>query len=121
MSKAKELGNKGEEIAVAHLKSIGYEILHVNWFSQHLELDIVARDGNELVIVEVKTRGSDSYEHPSEAVSNKKIRFLVNAAEAYIQENNINLDTRFDVISIVFMGGKFDLEHFINAFYPPVN
>lgn len=121
MSKAKELGNKGEEIAVAHLKSIGYEILDVNWFSHHLELDIVARDGNELVIVEVKTRGSDSYEHPSEAVSNKKIRFLVNAAEAYIQENNINLDTRFDVISIVFMGGKFDLEHFINAFYPPVN
>ena len=121
MSKAKELGNKGEEIAVAHLKSIGYEILHVNWFSQHLELDIVARDGNELVIVEVKTRGSDSYEHPLEAVSNKKIRFLVNAAEAYIQENDINLDTRFDVISIVFMGGKFDLEHFINAFYPPVN
>jgi putative endonuclease len=121
MSKAKELGNKGEEIAVAHLKSLGYEILNVNWFSNHLELDIVARDGNELVIVEVKSRGSDSYEHPSEAVSNKKIRFLVNAAEAYIQEKDINLDTRFDVISIIFMGKTIELEHFQNAFYPPVN
>jgi putative endonuclease len=121
MSKAKELGNKGEEIAVAHLKSIGYEILNVNWFSNHLELDIVARDGNELVIVEVKSRGSDSYEHPSEAVSNKKIRFLVNAAEAYIQEKDINMDTRFDVISIIFMGKTIELEHFQNAFYPPVN
>ncbi len=121
MSKAFELGRKGEEIAVAHLKSIGYEILAVNWFSHHLELDIVARDGNELVIVEVKSRGSDSYEHPLEAVSNKKIRFLVNAAEAYIQDNDINLDTRFDVISIVFSGGTFNLEHFKNAFYPPVN
>jgi putative endonuclease len=121
MSKAKELGNKGEEIAVAHLKSLGYEILNVNWFSNHLELDIVARDGNELVIVEVKSRGSDSYEHPSEAVSNKKIRFLVNAAEAYIQEKDINMDTRFDVISIIFMGKTIELEHFQNAFYPPVN
>jgi putative endonuclease len=121
MSKAFELGRKGEEIAVAHLKSIGYEILAINWFSHHLELDIVAQDGNELVIVEVKSRGSDSYEHPLEAVSNKKIRFLVNAAEAYIQENDINLDTRFDVISIVFSGGAFNLEHFKNAFYPPVN
>lgn len=121
MSKASELGNKGEELAVQHLKSVGYEILEVNWFSGHLEIDIIAKDGNELVIVEVKARGTDSYEHPSEAVSNKKIRFLVNAAEAYIFEKDINLDTRFDVISIIFNGKGFDLEHFRNAFYPPLS
>ncbi len=120
MSKAFELGRKGEELAIAHLKSIGYEILEVNWFSNHLEIDIIARDGNELVVVEVKSRGTDSYEHPSEAVSNKKIRFLVNAAEAYIQEKNVDLDTRFDVISIIFDGGTFELEHFKDAFYPPI-
>ncbi len=120
MSKAFELGRKGEELAVAHLKSIGYEILDVNWFSHHLEIDIVAKDGEELVIVEVKSRGSDSYEHPSEAVSNKKIRFLVNAAEAYIQEKDFNGDTRFDVISVVFGGKGYQLEHFPNAFYPPL-
>jgi putative endonuclease len=120
MSKAHELGRKGEEIAVEHLRSIGYEILALNWHSYHLEIDIIAKDGNELVIVEVKARGTDSYEHPTEAVSNKKIRFLVNAAEAYIQENNINLDTRFDVISIVFYGRSFEIEHFKDAFYPPV-
>ncbi|MDP2338390.1 MAG: YraN family protein [Bacteroidota bacterium] len=120
MSKAFDLGRKGEELAVEHLRSIGYEILAVNWFSHHLEIDIIAMDGAELVIVEVKSRGSDSYEHPSEAVSNKKIRFLVNAAEAYILENNLDLDTRFDVISIVFYGRNFELEHFRDAFYPPV-
>ncbi|HZL10155.1 MAG TPA: YraN family protein [Prolixibacteraceae bacterium] len=120
MSKASELGRKGEELAVEHLRSIGYKILAINWFSHHLEIDIIAMDGNELVIVEVKARGSDSYEHPSEAVSNKKIRFLVNAAEAYIMENDINIDTRFDVISLVFSGKNFELEHFVNAFYPPV-
>lgn len=121
MSKASELGNKGEEIAVQHLKSIGYEILEVNWINNHLEIDIISKDGNELVIVEVKSRGTDSYEHPSEAVTNKKIRFLVNAAEAYIFEKDINLDTRFDVISIIFQGKGFELEHFINAFYPPIS
>ena len=120
MSKAHELGRKGEELAVEHLRSIGYEILAVNWFSHHLEIDIIARDGPELVIVEVKSRGSDSYEHPSEAVSSKKIRFLVNAAEAYIQENDLNLDTRFDVISIVFFGQNFEIERFKDAFYPPL-
>lgn len=116
MSKASELGRKGEELAVEHLKMIGYEILAINWFSHHLEIDIIAKDGDELVIVEVKARGSDSYEHPYEAVSNKKIRFLVNAAEAYILENDIRMNTRFDVISIVFSGRTFDLEHFKNAF-----
>lgn len=121
MSKAYELGRKGESLAVEHLKSIGYEILEQNWISNHLEIDIIARDGNELVIVEVKSRRADSYEHPSEAVSSKKIRFLVNAAEAYIQEKDLTIDTRFDVISIVFYGPDFELEHFKDAFYPPVN
>lgn len=121
MSKAYELGKQGEEVAVAHLQSIGYEILELNWFSNHLEIDIIARDGNELVIVEVKARGTKSYEHPVDAVSNKKIRFLVNAAEAYIQEKNSDLDTRFDVISIIFNGHDNELEHFKDAFYPPIN
>ena len=121
MSKASELGSRGEEIATQHLRSIGYEILELNWINNHLEIDIIAKDGTELVIVEVKSRGTDSFEHPSEAVSNKKIRFLVNAAEAYIYEKDINLDTRFDVISIVFYGKTYELEHFRNAFYPPVS
>jgi putative endonuclease len=121
MNKAHELGRKGEEIAVAHLESIGYQILEVNWFYNHLEIDVIAKDGNELVIVEVKSRGTKTYEHPVEAVSNQKIRFLMNAAEAYIQEKESNLDTRFDVISIIFYGGGFEVEHYKDAFYPPIN
>ena len=54
MNKGHELGRKGEELAVEHLRSLGYEILEVNWFSHHLEIDIIAKDENELVIVEVK-------------------------------------------------------------------
>ncbi len=116
-----ELGQRGEKIAKEYLRSIGYEILEENWMCHPLEIDIIAKDKNELVIVEVKARGNDSYEHPSEAVSNKKIRFLVNAAEAYIYQKDINIDTRFDVISIIFYKGEYRLEHFKDAFYPPVN
>jgi putative endonuclease len=120
MNQSHKLGKKGEDIALQHLRTLGYEILEVNWFSHHLEIDIIAKDGDELVIAEVKSRSTDSYEHPSEAVSNQKIRFLVNAAEAYIQEKDILSDVRFDVISIVFQGNSFNLEHFKDAFYPPI-
>ena len=113
-----EIGKKGEEIARQHLIMQGYEILETNWYFHHHELDIIAREGDELVIVEVKARTSSSYEHPSDAVTDRKIRFLVNAAEAYIQQHDSDLDTRFDVISIVFFGDNFNLEHIKDAFYP---
>lgn len=113
-----ETGNKGEKLALQYLQKMGYKILDTNWHTRHYELDIVARDGNELVIVEVKTRTSEHYGHPSEAVNNKKIRRLINAAERYIHLHNINLDTRFDVISIIFFDRKYRLEHIKDAFYP---
>lgn len=121
MNKAYELGQLAERTAVEHLRELGYKILELNWHSHHLEIDIIAQDGTQLVIVEVKARGSKSYEHPIEAVSPKKIRFLVNAAEAYIMEKNSLLDTRFDVISILYYKGGYELEHFKDAFYPPIS
>lgn len=113
-------GNKGEKLAIRYLQNLGYAILDTNWRASHYEIDIVARDGNELVIVEVKTRSNDCYGHPSEAVNNKKIRRLINAAERYIHRHNINLDTRFDVISIIFLDHQYHLEHIKDAFYPTV-
>lgn len=118
MSRQKETGNIGEEIAQEYLLTLGYQILETNWRASHYEIDIIAKDKDELVIVEVKARGSDTYEHPSEAVSDKKIRFLINAAEAYIFEKDSHLDTRFDVITIIFYGQNYELEHFKDAFYP---
>ncbi|WP_423129653.1 YraN family protein [Gaoshiqia sp. Z1-71] len=118
MNLQKEIGDRGEEIAREHLRSLGYVILETNWHFHHYEIDIIARDGDELVIIEVKSRTGASFEHPSEAVSNKKIRYLVEAAEAYIFKKNSRLDTRFDVISIIFYNQTFELEHFKDAFYP---
>ena len=80
MAQKNELGKKGEEIAYTYLKKLGYEIREQNWIYDHAEIDLIAFDGKELVIVEVKTRSAVIYEEPGEAVSSRKIRFLVHAA-----------------------------------------
>lgn len=118
MVSQKEIGELAERLARQHLRKIGYVILTKNWHHGHLELDIIARDGNELVIVEVKSRNGIRYEHPSEAVTNAKMKRIVEAADAFIVEKNLNLETRFDVITIIFFGQDFELEHFKDAFYP---
>lgn len=118
MVSAKELGRIAEGLARQHLIGLGYEIKATNWYHGHLELDIVAQDGDELVIIEVKARSGLRYEHPSEAVTDAKIRRIVEAADAYIIEHEIELDTRFDVITIIFFQQGHELEHFKDAFYP---
>lgn len=118
MATQKEIGEKGEIIAAMYLANLGCIIKERNWYYGHNELDIIALDGDELVIVEVKSRSTDQYEHPSEAVSKQKIRNIIEAAEGYIQENEIDRETRFDVITVIFEGEKYELEHFKDAFYP---
>lgn len=118
MTKQKEIGDKGEEIARGYLLDLGYTILESNWHFHHYEIDIIAKDGEELVIVEVKSRTGTAFEHPSEAVGPRKMRFLIEAAEAYIYKTNSYSDTRFDIISIIFQGDSFELEHYKDAFNP---
>ncbi len=118
MVSQKEIGKLAEELARQYLKRNGYEIKVSNWHYGHLELDIIAQDGDELVIVEVKARTGIRYEHPSEAVTNGKIKRIVEAAEGYIQENEWQGETRFDVITVIFFKQNHELEHFKDAFYP---
>ncbi|NQU85912.1 MAG: YraN family protein [Mariniphaga sp.] len=118
MTTQKEIGEKGETLAALYLADLGYLIKERNWYFGHNEIDIIAMDGNELVIVEVKARTSDRYEHPSEAVSKQKIRHIIEAAEGYIQEFEIDMETRFDVITVIFSGQDYELEHFKEAFFP---
>ncbi len=117
-----ELGKKGEQIAAAFLRKEGYKIMEQNWLYGHKEIDIIAKQGDEIVIVEVKTREGDYFEEPWEAISIQKIRNLVEAADAWLNKNEIDLETRFDVISIIFSDDiNYKLEHFEGAFIPPVN
>lgn len=113
-----DFGKQGEEIAVKYLMDKGYEILERNWRNRHKEIDIIAKDGNELVVVEVKTRKSNDYGDPDFAVNKQKQRLLISAANSYIYSNNLDLDTRFDIISIIIKDGNPVVDHIEDAFLP---
>jgi putative endonuclease len=118
MAAHNEFGKLGEELAVNYLTGKGYKILERNWYNIHKEIDIIARDGKSLVIVEVKTRQTDEYGDPDIAVTKKKQRMLIAAANAYISRNNLDIETRFDIISIVFKDEEPVIEHIEDAFLP---
>ena len=115
-----ELGKKGEEHAKNYLQQKGFLILHTNWRFGKDEIDIIAidKEKNQLVITEVKTRMSDFFGEPEIAVTKAKQKFLIRATEVFIMQKKIELETRFDVIAITVVSGKFKLNHIENAFYP---
>ena len=102
MAEHNDFGKLGEELAVNYLIGKGYEILERNWHNIHKEVDIIAKDGQFLVFVEVKTRRSNEYGEPDLAVTKRKQRMLIAAANAYITRNKLDVETRFDIISIIF-------------------
>lgn len=120
MTESKMIGNKGEEIASQYLENKGYQIIARNWQYMHRELDIVAVHQKELIFVEVKTRLEGSLLSPIEAVTLKKQKLLVHAADLFIQKHNLDFEVRFDIISIIYSQTGFQIEHIENAFYPRV-
>ena len=118
MAKHNKLGKEGEEIACALLRDKGYEIAERNWRYGKLELDIIAKLDQTLVVVEVKTRAGDYYGDPEDFVTRKKQRHIIKAANEYIEINDVDLETRFDIVSIIMNGGETRVEHLEDAFYP---
>jgi len=118
MAKHNELGKRGEVIARTFLEAKGFDVLETNWRHEKDEIDIIAIDHDELVIVEVKTRSTDYFGDPSEAVGKAKEEFIIRAAEAYIEIHDLNMDTRFDIISIITNNDGENIEHIKDAFYP---
>lgn len=114
----KERGAWGEQKALEYLQKKGYKILAKNWFHGHEEIDIIAKHGTMLVIVEVKTRTSDAFGNPEDFLSRAQQRRLINAADAYIIENDLDIDVRFDVIGVVFDRHPPEIIHIDDAFYP---
>lgn len=111
-----ELGKKGEDLAVNYLVNKGYRILERNWRSGHKEIDIIAQIDDILVVVEVKTRKSNDYGEPDIAVGVMKQRMLTWAADAYVRYKNLEVDIRFDILSIVFTDRGPEIEHIEDAF-----
>ncbi|MBQ8360983.1 MAG: YraN family protein [Bacteroidaceae bacterium] len=113
-------GKRGEEEAAKHLLTNGYTILHRNWRSGHKELDIVARQGNELVVVEVKSRKDTLFGQPEDAVDGRKIRRIVASTDAYLRKFAIDLPVRFDIITVIGEEAPYRIEHICDAFFPPM-
>lgn len=98
----RKIGATGEEIAARYLKKHGYKILDRNFSSAHGEIDIVAREGNFVVFVEVKRRKSDKFGAPQEAVDEQKQKSIINCAKAWLVRNRLyGAPVRFDVVAIM--------------------
>jgi putative endonuclease len=115
-----KLGKEGEEYALDYVKHRGYKVLHTNWRYGKKELDIVALKNEILIIFEVKTRASDYWEDPKDAVKMRKQRNMVEAADAYVHEYSLDNEVQFDVISLIHNGRGFEIEHIPDAFYPTI-
>ena len=117
MAKHNILGAKGEQLAVDFLIDKGYDIIERNYRFDKAEVDIIASTSDMLVIVEVKTRATKGFGNPEDFVKPKQIQNLVKAADHYIQENELDLEVRFDIVAIIGSGENYDIEHLENAFY----
>jgi putative endonuclease len=119
MAAHNELGQLGEQMAANFLEANGYTILERNWRVNRAEIDIIAEHKDTLIFVEVKTRSTDYFGEPEEAVSKRKKRLLAAAASAYMQQKGHEWALRFDIISILMQLGKAPkLTHFEDAFFP---
>ncbi len=119
MAIQQEVGKRGEQVASDYLIEKGYRILERNWYFRKKEIDIIAEKDDFLVIVEVKSRSVGFQENPRDAVNMKKQRFLIQAANAYIYRCDIELEVRFDIITVIFFNDhEYKLKHIDDAFYP---
>lgn len=119
MAEHNELGKWGEDVAAAYLQQKGYAIVERDWHSGHRDLDIIALNEKRdtIVFVEVKTRRNRMFTDPVEAVDYQKIRNLQRAANHYIKYRRIDLDVRFDIISVVGqLNMEPEVEHIEDAF-----
>ena len=120
--KRHDFGRHCEFMARTYLEQQGYLILETNWRSGHKEIDIIAKEKETLVIVEVKARKNEDFINTESAVDEKKMRNLIRAAHNYILIKNLDCETRFDVITVILNNeGEYKLNHIKDAFLPIIN
>ena len=108
------LGKYGEDLAAEHLVGAGFDIVTRNWRCPPIgEADIIARDGRDLVVVEVKTRSSTKFGSPAEAITDVKLRRLRQLAVSWVREHpGEGGNLRIDVVSVLKgRSGGFEIEH----------
>ena len=116
MAEHNELGKKGEKLAIEYLRLKEYEILKQNYRFQKAEVDIIAKRGNLLIAAEVKTRSTPEFGNPQDFVKPKQIKQLVKAINHFVEEEELDVDVRFDIIAIVKNKAGTRIEHIQDAF-----
>jgi putative endonuclease len=116
MAQHNELGKIGEHRALNYLILKGYKILDINWRYEKCELDIVCSLNNLVVFVEVKTRSSNYFGNPAEFVDKAKQNKLIEGAEAYLEQNNLDQEIRFDIVEVLLLNEEFVVNHIPDAF-----
>ena len=112
-----ELGRFGEALALKQIKRLGYKKIIRNYRCPLGEVDLIARDGDTLVFIEIKTRRGKSIYYAKEAVDEKKKRQLSKVALAYMKSNNCcEAEARFDVVAVNVDGNRTQVEVIQNAF-----
>src|SRR6188472_4258141 len=116
MSIQQKHGAWGEEQAYALLVQAGLTVLARNWRYKRAEIDIIAREGEILVFVEVKTRAYTAYGRPEEMVDHQKRRLLIDAAMAYMRSVGHEWEIRFDIVSVQGEPGRMiEIKHIRDA------
>jgi len=117
------LGKIGEELAQKYLRAKGFEILDTNYTCPLGEMDIIATKGGNLYFTEVKTRSSDKFGSPMEAVDYKKQQKLSRVAAYYLMVEGLDTIANFAVISVKFdpYSKRYRVEFLANAFYERTN
>jgi putative endonuclease len=117
---SQKFGQESEEMARQFLKKKGYTILQANWRFKKYEIDIIGQINDIIVFFEVKARSTNVFGEPEEFVSLKKQKFIITAANHYLQEREIDLESRFDIISVLQINNNITVKHLEGAFYPSV-
>ena len=111
-----EVGKQGEDEAVKYIQNQGYKIIQRNFECRQGEIDIVAKDNNEYVFIEVKTRQNFNYGRPVDAVTEQKQKHILKATKYYLYLHKLeNQYVRFDVIEVYKSSNKFYINHIKQA------
>jgi len=112
-------GSKSEDIAKRYLLSQGYKYIERNYYCPAGEIDLIFKDDNELVFVEVKSSKGDDFGQPEERIDRNKIQKLAESANIYLAEKKIyDTNCRFDVVSVIFeKNNRIKIKHIQNAFW----
>lgn len=117
MNLKQDLGRYGEDQAAIYLQDRGYEIIDRNWRSPVGEIDLVAKDKDRLVFIEVKTRNGSGYGHPFEAITvNKVARMRRMVAEWCLAKQVSGVKVRLDAVAVLMTGGRVHIEHLKEVF-----